>query len=715
MAESGGAFMHTKLPPIENNKFLPIPHFPTRMHAAVFRLWETVEKSTIAKALELPLSTIEKAATDMGLPKQGNLEQWKNRGYITTLRNAWHLLSYEQILTLLEWDEDKLATKLVEEDSIDIKLGSFKPYCEPIREENLSPEQEEQLKNIKQIMKTDCAGLFTGTRPFSFLDDTPTFQANNITETDGIRMIYSYCGLYSTLDNDIEDSFPDSLMKQYQAQGVNAIWLEARLYRLTPFPYDEIMSQGWELRQERLRKLIDLAGKYHIKVFLYMNEPHDLPIEFFEKYPSIKGKTTGNRACLCTNAPGVLDYIEKATKALCSAVPGLGGIFLITQSEAHTHCKARSGGTPCSRCQSYSIPTIISDLIHAIYRGARAADPELKIIAWAWGWDSYMSQDECFELIDRLPDDIILQSNSEAKMPTNIGGVESYVQDYSISNPGPSDWAKALWNHAKSRGMEVCAKVQINNTWECSTATYLPVFDLIREHMIRLKSAGVKHLMLSWTLGGYPSISLKIASQCLMDSAIEKYRSLLQQEFGEYALQVEKAASIFSEAFREFPFSITTAYHGPQNAGPSNLLYENPTGFTATMTCYPYDDLSFWSNIYPEEIFKNQFKKLSERWMDGLKELENMPDCELKQMAWTSYCLFRSSYLQSEFILKRESGDTKTILNILTEEREIARTLYHLMRANSTIGYEAANHYYFNKAMLAEKVICCNYLMERLK
>ncbi len=196
-----------------------------------------------------------------------------------------------------------------------------------------------------------------------------------------------------------------------------------------------------------------------------------------------------------------------------------------------------------------------------------------------------------------------MQSNSEAKMPTNIGGISSHIQDYSISNPGPSEWAKALWNRAKARGMEVSAKVQINNTWECSTATYLPVFDLIREHMIGLKKEGVKHLMLSWTLGGYPSISLKIASQCLMDPDVEKYRALLQEEFGEYAPKVEKAASIFSEAFREFPFSITTAYHGPQNAGPSNLLYEKPTGFSATMTCYPYDDLRLWSNIYPEEIY----------------------------------------------------------------------------------------------------------------
>ncbi len=707
--------MKTKLPPIQRDKSLSLPHFPTRMHAAIFRLWETIEKETIAKALELPLSTIEKAAEAMGLPPQGNMGHWMTRGYITTLRNVWHLLSYQQILKLLGWDEDKLAIKLMEEDSIGIKLGNFKPHCEPIREEPLSAEQEKQLRKIKKIMEGDCAGLFSGVAPFSFLEDAPQMKPTKVVDSDGIRLIYSYCGLYSTLDNEIEDSFPDTLMEQYQAQGVNAIWLEARLYRLTPFPYDEAMSKGWEVRQERLRKLIALAKKYDIKVYLYMDEPHHLPIEFFEQYPELKGKIEGNRACLCTNAPGVLKYMEQATNALCSAVSGLGGIFLITQSEENTHCKARSGGIPCPRCAPYSIPTIISDLVHAIYKGAKSANPDLHIIVWAWGWDSYMTQEECFELIDRLPDDIILQSNSEAKMPTNIGGIPSHIQDYSISNPGPSEWAKALWNRAKARGMEVSAKVQINNTWECSTATYLPVFDLIREHMIGLKKEGVKHLMLSWTLGGYPSISLKIASQCLMDPDVEKYRALLQEEFGEYASNVERATSTFSKAFREFPFSITTAYHGPQNAGPSNLLYEKPSGFTATMTCYPYDDLRLWSNIYPEEIFREQFLKLSEQWKDGLKEIENIPDCEFKQMAWTGYCLFRSSYLQTDFIMNRDEGKTEKLPEILREERELTLTLYELMKKNSTIGYEAANHYYFNKGMLAEKVISCDYLMERFE
>ena len=40
--------------------------------------------------------------------------------------------------------------------------------------------------------------------------------------------------------------------------------------------------------------------------------------------------------------------------------------------------------------------------------------------------------------------------------------------------------------------------------------------------------------------------------------------------------------------------------------------------------------------------------------------------------------------------------------------------MYRLMTKNNLIGYEAANHYYFNKSMLAEKVLNCQYIIDEL-
>ena len=50
--------------------------------------------------------------------------------------------------------------------------------------------------------------------------------------------------------------------------------------------------------------------------------------------------------------------------------------------------------------------------------------------------------------------------------------------------------------------------------------------------------------------------------------------------------------------------------------------------------------------------------------------------------------------------------------DILDEEEELAVKLYDVASENSTIGFEAANHYFFNKYSLAEKIVNLMYLKE---
>jgi hypothetical protein len=194
------------------------------------------------------------------------------------------------------------------------------------------------------------------------------------------------------------------------------------------------------------------------------------------------------------------------------------------------------------------------------------------------------------------------------------------------------------------------------------------------------------------------------------DHKIRNYSAVLEKEYGNNWKTVKKAAKCFSEAFREFPFSVRSAYYGPQNAGPANMLYPKNTGFEATMTCYAYDDIDKWRHIYPRDVYINQYKKLSDKWREGLDMIKDLPDNLFKITATGGYLLFYSSYLQSEFIDKRESASKEYLLDIVRKEKENALMMYNLMLKSSTIGYEAANHYYFNKMSLAEKVLNCQCL-----
>ena len=134
------------------------------------------------------------------------------------------------------------------------------------------------------------------------------------------------------------------------------------------------------------------------------------------------------------------------------------------------------------------------------------------------------------------------------------------------------------------------------------------------EYIRRLRSIGVENLQLSWTLGGWPSENLRIASSYFFEDAQDSfsYEDALRASYGADAGIVKEAVNRFCRAFAEFPFHVVTLYRGPQNAGPANLLFGAPTGHTATMTCYTYDDLESWRSIYPVDVFTEQLRKLSE-------------------------------------------------------------------------------------------------------
>ena len=51
---------------------------------------------------------------------------------------------------------------------------------------------------------------------------------------------------------------------------------------------------------------------------------------------------------------------------------------------------------------------------------------------------------------------------------------------------------------------------------------------------------------------------------------------------------------------------------------------------------------------------------------------------------------------------------------IARDEIELARRLYRIARHDSTIGYEATNHYYYRPLDVAEKVLNCDDVIRRL-
>lgn len=97
-----------------------------------------------------------------------------------------------------------------------------------------------------------------------------------------------------------------------------------------------------------------------------------------------------------------------------------------------------------------------------------------------------------------------------------------------------------------------------------------------------------------------------------------------------------------------------------------------------------------------------------------MKLIEQDADEELRVMAEAGYSLFRASRNLVRFVRLRDNGGTKKELyNVVLDEKENAVNMLQLMNQNPAIGFEAANHYYFSRFGICEKVINCDYLLEK--
>lgn len=723
---------------------LPVatPHFPDSVHAFVWRNWELVEPARLAAVLGTTTDNVTELAVSMGLPRRvGVPREMRERGYITLVRRNWHLLPYDQLTQLLGITPEELAFRLREDDALYTKLGLLKPHCE--RLEYVEPDaaarqRAAEIKNLVQRQFGDQLNRPAEPR-FGFVaalsqreDLQPAGGTRNSNER--LRFIYSYFAMFGDpLADPTLNPFPDGLLARLSAQGVNGIWLHTVLRQLAPggpdFPE---FGAGHEARLANLRKLVQRAKRFGVGVYLYVNEPRAMPRAFFDHRPEMAGVKEGDYVAMCTSNPRVRRWVGDSLAYVFREVPDLGGVFTITASENLTNCASHNQRRSCPHCANRTDAEIQAEINSVIADGVHRAAPAAKVIVWDWGWNGH---GDARDTIALLPKTVWLMSVSEWSLPIERGGIKSAVGEYSMSSVGPGPRAKSHWDFAKQHGLKTVAKVQLNNTWELSAVPYLPVMDLVAEHCERLAKADVDGMMLSWSLGGYPSLNLELAQEFAARPAPDASTALqavAEHHFGPQAAPLARQAwTKFSQAFREYPYNGTVLYNAPQQMGPANLLYGQPTGYPATMVGIPYDDLNGWRGPYPPEVFAAQFQKIADGWAEGLVDLEaaqRLVPPELRPAAIADLRVARAAQLhfasvanQARFITVRDAllaaqkdadtnGQRQKLTTILDREIDLARSLFELSSADSRLGFEASNHYFYVPLDLVEKVINCDYL-----
>jgi len=732
----------SELPKGAAPKPVSFPHFPSRLHAFVWRNWPLVTPERMARVVGAKRGDILRTGRAMGLgdPPRITRDQ-QARSYITVIKRNWHLLPYDQLLVLLDWTPEQLAFTLREDDFLWIKLGSLKPDCEPLRYQAPDAAVRQRERDIANVVREEFPqGIAQSAEPlFSFvsqLSRPPTRRSTPDSQpSTNLRFCYSYFALYGDpLLEQHADPYPEGLLARLAQTGVNGVWLQAVLHKLAPFPWEPQRSARYQERLKNLHRLVARARKHGIQVFLYLNEPRALPLNFFASRPQLKGALEGDHAALCTSVPEVQEFIVGSIATICRAVPDLGGFFSITASENLTNCWSHGGGASCPRCAKRPPADVIAEVNRLFSDGIRNADSRAQMIAWDWGWNDSWAGD----VIRQLPAAVALQSVSEWRLPIERGGVKSEVGEYSISAIGPGPRAQRHWELARERGLKTIAKIQAGNTWELSAVPYIPAVENVARHAENLSRANINGLMLGWTLGGYPSPNLEVVSATLAcGSAEEGMRRVAEGRFGAaLAPAVVVAWKQFSAAFQEFPYHIGVVYSGPQQLGPANLLWSEPTGYHATMVGFPYDDLDSWRAIYPPEIFAGQLEKVADGFDRALADLkasavgaQSVGDAQRRaldaecRVAEAAAIHFRSSANQARFVMARQSlaaarspADSATprahLQRLLRAEIALARRLHEIQSHDSRIGFEASNQYYYVPVDLVEKTLNCRHLLE---
>ena len=691
--------------------------FPCTWQTVIFRNYGFVSNASIARVLRCDEATVKKEAQRLGLKNVHYEKTWLEKGYITVIRNNWFLLPYEQIQQLIGFSEEKLAFVLKEEDFLSVKLGGVKPDCPTVTYQPLTAEQIAQTERLVGSIKSYIRN--SKAKPFDFFKGTktPTTQTK---KTDGVRMLHGYltsCG--DVFAEDGRTHLSDQLLKRYQSVGVNALFIHGQLSKLAEYPFDKSLSEGYQMRRNNLKELVKRADKYGIKIILYINEPRAIKTEKFpEEYAHLKGHEGIGQTDLCFSQKEVRDYLYNTVKKLLEDIPSLGGFMTITMSENATHCKS-SGVTNCPRCKDIPVEELAASVNNTIYRAIKDSGSDAQLIANLWGWAAYMKwTDEQVEHgIELLDKGVSVLCVSEFNLPLEKEGVKCKLIDYSISNPGPSETTKWMLAKAEATGHKIFAKIQVNNSWECPTVPYLPVFDLVLEHVRNLQNIHVRDLMLTWTQGGWPSPMLDmVTASASPDFNLDKW---YDDVYGSEGRVVHDAVKLFCRGFREYPFTVSALYASPKNLGMGNIWSLARDEKVSTMTGYTFDDYERWTTPYGYKIYTNCLKRMLADWREACKLLATTKGKQAQELllfgkvATLEYeaDLLHTQYAFYKRDLQSNKGELKSIV---LAAKDCTSKLLNLVDTDSRIAFETANHYFFTSRNLLEQYLHLDKMLKDL-
>lgn len=370
------------------------------------------------------------------------------------------------------------------------------------------------------------------------------------------------------------DYYPDGYLNRLAHHGINALWLTIDLFTLVPSTIIPEYGRDGARRLAKLRRVVEQCARYGIRIIPFCIEPAGFSRPHAELKAAMAAHPdlVGHAGAFCTSTEKGKAYLHEAMHNLFSAVPGLGGLLVISVGERQTHCASVSFEAPgCPRCKDRSGYDILADTLTAFAEGMHAVAPDAVLISWPYSQCPTWGYDRSVEAAKRVPPGVALQQNFETGGWNTQLGVKRPLWDYWLSVVGPADMFRDCAVNARQAGTPMFAKLQVSCSHEICTTSYLPIPGLIYDKFMAMRKLGVSGVMFSWLTGAYPCVMSKAAGELSFSPTPRGkqafLRQLAQQDWGEHSEQVRAAWMHFETGYLNYPSSHMFQYYGPVNDG----------------------------------------------------------------------------------------------------------------------------------------------------
>ena len=441
---------------------------------------------------------------------------------------------------------------------------------------------------------------------------------------------------------DAVDYYPGDYLNKLAHDGVNGLWLTIEFKDIVKTSLTPVVDPNREQRLAKLRDTVAKCRRYGIEVFIFCIEPRvmDPDHPLLVAHPEIGSKTSGTGRLFCPFPEAGQQYLYEAVNDIFTQVPGLGGLINISFGERSTTCLSGADEQwklMCPTCSEKSPGEILKASLSAMEGGMHAANPKAQFISWLYvpenGTGPQRDLTPLRDMAKHTPPGVICQINFESGGVREQLGKPRHAGDYWLSYIGPSDvYLDVAAGVSESEG-ELGAKLQACNSFEVSTAPYVPVPGNLYQKYAAMRRLGVTSVMQCWYIGSLPSVMNRAAATALPFapeglSEADFLRDLARRDWGaQHAPEVVRAWQLFAEAYSHYPLTNAFQYYGPMHDGIGWPLHLKP----AHLNLSPVWKLEYppsgdrigecFSGSHTMDEMLELCKRMSDGWQQGLAVL----------------------------------------------------------------------------------------------